>query len=311
MRIIFMGTPAFAVSSLSAIQAAGHNIVYVVTVPDKLQGRGLISQPSSVKQYALEHNIPVLQPDNLRDSEFLKSITEAKADLIVVVAFRILPREVYTIPKYGAINLHASLLPRYRGAAPINWALINGETETGVTIFFLREKVDTGDILLQKKLFIDPEDDFGSLYNKLAELGSRALIEALEIIENGNYSLIKQNDSEATAAPKITKELCRIEWGKPAFQIHNLVRGLSPTPGAFTYLNGKLIKILKTKLTNENTQPDLPGKLLITKTQIFVYTLDNLLEIISLQPEGRKKMTSKEFINGLKERNNLQFRNIM
>lgn len=311
MKIIFMGTPAFAVSSLSAIQVAGHDIIYAVTVPDKSQGRGLITQPSSVKQYALEHDIPILQPQNLKDPEFLKAIREANADLIVVVAFRILPPEVYTIPKYGAINLHASLLPKYRGAAPINWALINGETETGVTIFFLKEKVDTGDILLQKKLFIDKEDDFGSLYNKLADLGAKALVEALDTIESGNYYLIRQNDLVATPAPKITKELCRIEWRKSAFEIYNLVRGLSPTPGAFTYLNGKLIKIFKTSPSDENAHSNLAGRLSITKSRLFVHTSDRLLEILSLQPEGRKKMTAAEFINGLKERENLWFRNIM
>ncbi|MGB9696811.1 MAG: methionyl-tRNA formyltransferase [Ignavibacteria bacterium] len=311
MRIIFMGTPAFAVSSLSAIQAAGHNIIYVVTVPDKSQGRGLISQPSSVKQYALGHNIPILQPDNLKNPEFLKTITEANADLIVVVAFKVLPPEVYNKPRYGAINLHASLLPKYRGAAPINWALINGEIETGVTIFFLKEKVDTGDILLQKKLVIDKEDDFGSLYYKLANLGAKTLVDALEIIERGSYSLIQQNDSEATPAPKITKDLCKIEWTKSSFEIHNLVRGLSPTPGAFTYLNGKLIKIFKTKPTDENADFNLAGRLLIIKSRLFVHTSDKLLEILSLQSEGRKKMTAAEFINGLKERKGLQFRNIM
>lgn len=311
MKIIFMGTPEFAVSSLSAIRDAGHNIIYAVTIPDKSQGRGLVSQPSSVKKFALQHNIPILQPENLKDPAFLKKITEANADLIVVVAFKILPPEVYTIPEYGAINLHASLLPKYRGAAPINWALINGETETGVTVFFLKEKVDTGDILLQKKLFIDNEDDFGSLYKKLANLGAKTLVEALEIIESGSYSLSPQNDQEATPAPKITKEHCRIDWTRSAFEIHNLVRGLSPTPGAFTYLNGKLIKIFKTKLTDENADFNIIGSLLITKSQLFVHTSDKLLEILYLQTEGRKKMTAAEFINGLKERENLQFRNIM
>jgi len=306
-----MGTPEFAVSSLSAIKDSAHNILYVVTVPDKSQGRGLITKPSSVKQYALKNNIPVLQPENLKDPEFLKTINEAKPDLIVVVAFKILPPEVYTIPKFGAINLHASLLPKYRGAAPINWVLINGETETGVTVFFLKEKVDTGDILLQKKILIDKEDDFGSLYDKLANLGAKALVESLDLIESGKYSLNQQNDLEATPAPKITKELCRIEWEKTAFEIHNLVRGLSPIPGAFTYLNGKFIKILKTNLTNENSDKNFSGSILIKKSKLFVHTSDKLLEILSLQPEGRKKMTSIEFINGLKEKENLKFRNIM
>ena len=222
------------------------------------------------------------------------------------MAFRILPKEIFTIPKLGTINVHASLLPKYRGAAPINWALINGDKQTGVTTFFIDEKVDTGNLLLQKKVDIDDTDNFENLYNKLSEIGSELLLETIKKIESGTIKPVFQDNSSATPAPKITKEHCRINWSLKSVQIHNLVRGLSPHPAAYTYFNEKIIKIFTTNLTGKQN-PGQPGKISIENKALFVSTGDLSLEILELQLEGKKRIKSREFINSLQQTDNLSF----
>jgi methionyl-tRNA formyltransferase len=297
MRIIFFGTPEFAIPSLNILLENKYEIVGVVTVPDKEKGRGLKLESSPVKRFALEHGLKVLQPEKLRDESFQGQLKELKPELGVVVAYRILPVEVYTIPEFGTFNLHASLLPKYRGAAPIQWALINGEKITGVTTFFLQEKVDTGNIILQREVEIDDEDNFQTLHDKLAEVGAQLVLETVRRIESRDINLIPQNESEATLAPKITKEICRINWNQSAEKIHNLVRGLSPSPAAFTILGNKLIKIYKTKILDEKSDKS-PGEIMIEDERILVNTRDKLIEILELQPESRKKMNAKEFLLG-------------
>jgi methionyl-tRNA formyltransferase len=297
MRIIFFGTPEFAIPSLNILLENKYEIVGVVTVPDKEKGRGLKLESSPVKRFALEHGLKVLQPEKLRDESFQGQLKELKPELGVVVAYRILPVEVYTIPEFGTFNLHASLLPKYRGAAPIQWALINGEKITGVTTFFLQEKVDTGNIILQREVEIDDEDNFQTLHDKLAEVGAQLVLETVRRIESRDINLIPQNESEATLAPKITKEICRINWNQSAEKIHNLVRGLSPSPAAFTILGNKLIKIYKTKILDEKSDKS-PGEIMIEDERILVNTKDKLIEILELQPESRKKMNAKEFLLG-------------
>ncbi len=234
MKIVFMGTPDFAIPSLKAIYQSKYDLIAVVTTPDKERGRGQKVTFTPVKQFAVENNIPVYQPEKLKgNDEFVNQMKELQPDLFVVVAFRILPKEIFEIPKYGSFNLHASLLPKYRGAAPIQWAIIKGETETGLTTFKLAEKVDTGNIYLQVKVPIHPEDNFGTLHDRLSELGADVIMQTISLIESGNYQLLPQDDSLASPAPKITKEICKIDWNKPAEEIHNLVRGLSPYPAAF------------------------------------------------------------------------------
>lgn len=296
MKIVFFGTPEFAIPSLKKL-IENFDVVAIVTVPDKEKGRGLHFEPSPVKKFALSYKIPIFQPANLKDQDFIDSIKGFEPDVGVVVAFRILPAEVFTIPKYGTFNLHASLLPKYRGAAPIQWALINGEKETGVTTFFLKEKVDTGNIILQRVVQIEEEDNFQSLHDKLSEIGAELVFETCKKIESGNFSTMPQDESQATKAPKITKEICRINWNKWAIKIHNLVRGLSPVPGAFTELDGRIIKIFKTKVIKDSIA-NTPGKIESNNKQIFVHTADNLIEVLELQLESKKKMNAEEFLRG-------------
>ncbi len=298
MNIIFMGTPGFAIPSLTAVNESKHELVSVVTVPDKKQGRGQSISYSDVKKFAIENNIEVLQPEDLSDINFINRLKALKPDIIVVVAFRILPEIIFDIPAYGIFNLHASLLPKYRGAAPINRAVMNGDTETGVTTFFLKKKVDTGNIILQYKINILPEDDAGSLHDRLSKLGADAVIKTIELIEKNDLTLIKQDDSLASKAPKIFKEDCLINWENDSVKIHNHIRGLSPYPAAFTHFNNKSIKIFKSILTDLRSE-NLPGEFRITGKKLYVNTKDNLLEISELQPEGKKRMTAKDFINGL------------
>ena len=327
MKIVFMGTPKFAIPSLQKILDSKHQVMAVVSAPDKERGRGRQITCSPVKEFALKNKLEVYNPVSLKDPEFISRLRELKPDLFVVVAFRILPQEVYTIPAKGSFNLHGSLLPQYRGAAPIQWALINGDKQSGVTTFFLEDKVDTGNIILQEKLPIDDEDDFGSLHNKMMMLGSEVVLKTIALIDSGNYSLTNQNDSLASPAPKITKEICEINWNKSALEIHNLVRGLSPYPCTFFEYNGKTFKVFKTKLIENGghtcrqgrviiENPDihfqfatlnlpagrqgsqLPVKLIQTKKEIFINTRNGVLKILELQPEGRKRMTTEEFLRG-------------
>lgn len=301
-----MGTPEFAVPSLNILVQNNYDICGVVTVPDKKKGRGLNLSYSDVKKFSMKHSLNILQPDNLRDPEFIKTLTDLKPDLILVVAFKILPEEVYTIPKYGSVNLHASLLPKFRGAAPINHALINGETETGVTTFFLKKKVDTGNIILQKRINIEEDDDAGTLHDKLSELGASCVLETVRVIEAGNVIPQIQNDSNASPAPKIFKENCMIDWNQNAGKIHNFIRGLSPYPAAFTFLNNRSVKIFRSALTG-NPKKETPGSIVVEDKKLLVSCLDNMIEILELQTEGKKRIPASEFINGLDKSKKLFF----
>ncbi|MBK9406319.1 MAG: methionyl-tRNA formyltransferase [Ignavibacteria bacterium] len=306
MRILFMGTPGFAVPSLNILVQNNYDICGVVTVPDKKKGRGLNLSNSDIKKFSMKHSLNILQPDNLRDPEFIKTLTDLKPDLILVVAFKILPEEVFTIPKYGSVNLHASLLPKFRGAAPINHALINGETESGVTTFFLKKKVDTGNIILQKKINIDKDDDAGTLHDKLSELGAESVLETVRLIEAGNVIPQIQNDSDASPAPKIFKENCIIDWNQNACKIHDFIRGLSPYPAAFTFLNNRSVKIFRSALTG-NSKKETPGSIVVEEKKLLVSCLDNMIEILELQTEGKKSIPASEFINGLDKNKKLFF----
>ncbi len=296
MKLIFMGTPDFAVPSLKTLFDSKHSIAAVITGPDKERGRGQKIAYTPVKEFALRNNIPLLQPEKLNDEKFICSLKNFSADLYVVVAFRILPREVFTIPPQGSFNLHASLLPKYRGAAPIQWSLIKGDGETGVTTFMLEDKVDTGNIILQEKIKIDAEDDFGSLHDKLSQLGASAVLQTVNMIEEAKVELKEQDNTIASPAPKITKELCEINWYKTAEEIHNLIRGLSPYPGAYFKFGGKIFKIYKTKiLQDENLEA---GKFKQTKNSLTIGCGKNSLEILELQHEGKKRLKVEEFLRG-------------
>ncbi len=296
MKIIFMGTPDFAVPSLDVLLKSRHDVVAVVTGPDKERGRGQKLTYTPVKEFAVKNNVPVLQPDRLKDEAFISELKKYNADLFIIVAFRILPREVFVLPAKGSYNLHGSLLPKYRGAAPIQWALINGEKETGVTTFKLEEKVDTGNIILQEKVKIDDEDDFGILHDKLSLIGADVIKKTIELIEKDNIVLQKQDDSLASPAPKITKELCEISWHKPADAVHNLIRGLSPYPGAFFKYDDKIIKIFKTKVSSSNILQ--PGEIKHDKKNLYIGCLTDSLEILELQLEGKKRLQAEEFLRG-------------
>ena len=297
MNIIFMGTPDFSIPSLKALVESRHNVLAVVTAPDKERGRGRKVSYTPVKEFALKNNLPLLQPERLKNNpEFVEDLKKFNADLYVVVAFRILPFEVFSIPLKGSFNLHASLLPKYRGAAPIQWALINGETETGLTTFKLAEKVDTGNIYLHEKVEIKPEDNFELLHDKLSEIGSRIVLETIEMIDNGNYELKTQDDSLATPAPKITKEICKIDWNKPAIEIHNLVRGLSPVPGAFFEFKDKIIKVYKSEVVVDKNLK--PFEIFQSKTELLIGCGKDSIKILELQQEGKKRMGIEEFLRG-------------
>lgn len=296
MKIVFMGTPDFAVASLDALMKSGHEIMAVVTTPDKQRGRGQRVTYTAVKEFAMEHQLPVLQPDSMKDPGFIDSLRALQPDLFVIVAFRILPREVFSIPPMGSFNLHGSLLPKYRGAAPIQWALINGERETGVTTFFLQDKVDTGNIITSEKIRIEDSDDFGTLHDKLAVLGASVVIKTVGMISSGSIELSTQDDSIASAAPKINKEICHISWNRSAEDIHNLIRGLSPYPGAFFYHNGKQIKIYRSEVDNSVTME--PGAIRQSGTQLLIGCNSGAIRPMQLQLEGRKRLSVEEFLRG-------------
>lgn len=304
MRIIFMGTPTFAIPSLKALLEARHSLPAVVTVPDRPQGRGRQVGMSAVKEFALSHSIPVLQPEHLGDPGFIERMKELRPDLFVVVAFRILPKEVFTIPSGGAFNLHASLLPKYRGAAPINWAIMNGESETGVTTFFLQEKVDTGSILLQKRTAIGPDETAGELTERLAGLGAQAVLETVQSIAEGSARPFGQNDSAASLAPKIHKEDCLIPWQEPSIEVHNFIRGLSPVPCAWTTFRGKNVKVYRSSVPDglgSGAAPKRrPGEIVFTDTgHLHVQTGDGgVVSLLEIQQEGRKRMGIAEFLRG-------------
>lgn len=302
LRIIFMGTPEFAVPALKILVNEGWNVTAVITAPDKPQGRGKKLGASPVKEAALKYGIPVLQPTNLKSPAFIEELKSYQADVQVVVAFRMLPEMVWNMPPRGTFNLHASLLPDYRGAAPINWAIINGETETGVTTFFLKHEIDTGSIIFQEKEAILPEDNMGTLYEKLMKKGSMLVLKTIEAISRGNVVVQKQDESKAKHhAPKIFKETGEINWEKTAHSIHNLVRGLSPYPAAWAEINRKTIKIFKTEIVAQVLSDKSPGEYRTDGKQFWHFqTGDQALAILELQMEGKKRMTIQEFLRGNK-----------
>ncbi len=315
MKIVFMGTPDFAVPVLDALVQAGYNVAAVVTVPDKPAGRGKKLRASPVKEYALKNNLKLLQPEKLRDEHFVNTLKSLNPDIQVVVAFRMLPKVVWEIPPHGTFNLHASLLPQYRGAAPINHAIINGETETGLTTFFIDDKIDTGNIILQKKIPIAPDDDFLTLHDKMMMEGAALVLETLELIIQGDFKTIHQNlllkpNEALKPAPRIFKEDCRIDWNRPAGQIYNFVRGLSPWPVAFTNLkddegNVFYVKIFKVSPVTMHHR-NLPGTAETdNKTYLRIYCTDGLLEVEELQMAGKRKMTIKELLRGFSFRGNV------
>lgn len=302
VRIVFMGTPDFAVPSLEALIDAGYYIAGVVTAPDKPAGRGMKLKESAVKQFALKHSLIVLQPANLKAPEFIGELKALKPDLQVVVAFRMLPETVWSFPPMGTINLHASLLPQYRGAAPINHAIINGETETGVTTFRLRHEIDTGNILMQEKVQIEPSDNAGTLHDKLMAVGARLVVKTVEGITDGTLKGIDQQalvkDEELKPAPKIHKEDTILDWWQPTQQILNRIRGLSPYPGTSTFLNGKRMLISEVEPVDE--KPEItPGDYETDKkTCLRIATLDGFLNILRIKPEGKREMGIEEFLRG-------------
>lgn len=300
MRIIFMGTPEFSLPSLKAILESKHQLVAVTTQPDKPRGRGRKLTPSPVKEFCLENHLEVLTPENLKSDDFVAQLKNLNPDLLVVVAFRILPEKVFTIPPLGTINLHASLLPRYRGAAPINWAIIKDERKTGVTTFFIRKKVDTGDIILQKEVEIHPEETYGELSQRLSLVGSGLVLETIDLIEKGQVEPLPQNHREATSAPKITPELCQIDWSRSAMEIKNLIRGLSPIPGARTVYRGEILKLFKAEVVDETDYSEGFGEVVSAEgiKGIKIRTSKGSLRILSLQPQGKKRMKGEEFLRG-------------
>lgn len=296
-----MGTPEFAVQSLRSLVESNSNVIAVITVPDKPAGRGQKQMSSPVKIYAEEQAIPVLQPEKLKNPEFIAQLKSLNADLQVVVAFRMLPEIVWSMPKYGTFNLHGSLLPQYRGAAPINWAVINGETESGVTTFFIEKEIDTGKIIFQERDPISRDDDAGSVYERLMHIGGKLVVKTVQAIEEGNYPQVAQDESEEIKmAPKIFRETCEIDWTKPAEKIFNFVRGLSPYPAAWTTLNGLSCKIFKTSITEDSSEGN-PGEFKTDrKTFLHFRAGDVWLAIEVLQLEGKKKMEVGDFLRGAK-----------
>lgn len=301
LRIVFMGTPEFAVASLRKLVEAKKNIVGVITAPDKAAGRGLKFHQSAVKQFALQNNLNVMQPTKLKDENFLNELRNLKADLQIVVAFRMLPEVVWNMPPLGTFNLHASLLPQYRGAAPINWAVINGETETGNTTFFLQHEIDTGKIIFNQKEKILPDDNAGTLHDKLMMRGADLVLKTVEAIESGSYpQMDQQTDMQLKHAPKIFTDDCRLNWNQTVTELHNRVRGLSPYPGAFTLMDNKVMKIYLSEV--ELCQPvEQPGTF-VTDGKIFlkVACINGYLKLLEVQPESKRRMMIADYIRGHK-----------
>ncbi|MBC7920268.1 MAG: methionyl-tRNA formyltransferase [Ferruginibacter sp.] len=296
-----MGTPEFAVPSLQILVQNQYPVVAVVTAPDKPAGRGLQASTSAVKGFALAHGIPVLQPDRLKAPEFLDRLRSCQADLQVVVAFRMLPEAVWAMPPLGTFNLHASRLPQYRGAAPINWVLINGESETGVTTFFLQHEIDTGNIIFQEKEPIYEGDDAGSLYERLRHKGASLVLKTVQAIEHRTYPQVPQRaESNIRLAPKIFKEDCQIHWNQPVRAVQNFVRGLSPYPTAWTLVNGKVCKIYRTRIVVDTAVDDLPAGQFVTDNKTFLHfkAESGRLAVEELQMEGRKRLGIEAFLRG-------------
>ncbi|MDW8849087.1 methionyl-tRNA formyltransferase [Flavobacterium sp. MMLR14_040] len=303
LRIIFMGTPEFAVGILDTIIKNNYDVVGVITAADKPAGRGQKIKYSAVKEYALANNLTLLQPTNLKDETFLAELKALNANLQIVVAFRMLPKVVWEMPGLGTFNLHASLLPNYRGAAPINWAIINGETKTGVTTFFIDDKIDTGAMILNSEIAIEPTESAGQLHDRLMNLGSTTVIDTLKIIENGNVTTtIQEDNEEIKTAYKLNKENCKIDWTKSGDEINNLIRGLSPYPAAWCFLKDKneelSIKIYEAKLVLESHSFEI-GSLISTKKEIKIAIKNGYILLLSLQLPGKKRMQVAELLNGI------------
>jgi len=303
LRIIFMGTPEFAVGILDTIIKKNYDVVGIITAADKPAGRGQKIKYSAVKEYALANNLTLLQPTNLKDEAFLSELKALNANLQIVVAFRMLPKVVWEMPSLGTFNLHASLLPNYRGAAPINWAIINGETKTGVTTFFIDDKIDTGAMILNSEIAIEPEESAGQLHDRLMLLGSETVIDTLKVIENGNVSTtIQEDDAEIKTAYKLNKENCKIDWTKSGDEINNLIRGLSPYPAAWTFLKDKdeelNVKIYEAKLIPEDHTHEI-GSLISSKKEIKIAIQNGFIQLLSLQLPGKKRMLVAELLNGI------------
>jgi methionyl-tRNA formyltransferase len=304
-KIVFMGTPEFAVASLDALVKAGYNIVGVITAPDKPAGRGMKLTESAVKKYAVEQGLNVLQPEKLKNPEFLEELKALQADLQIVVAFRMLPEVVWNMPRLGTVNLHGSLLPQYRGAAPINWAVINGEKETGVTTFKLQHAIDTGDILLRDSFPIGENETAGEVHDRMKDIGAQLLVKTVKgLAENSLEPQPQASASEAELkhAPKIFTETSKIDFNKTTEEVHNLVRGLSPFPGAFTTMDGKTLKIYRSEKNypdTPNMPAEQPGDLITDGKQYLRFACaDGYLEVKELQLEGKKKMSTEDFLRG-------------
>lgn len=308
MKLVFMGTPEFAVPSLDKLINSRHDVAAVVTAPDKPAGRGLRLRESPVKKAAIQAGIPVLQPENLKNDEFVDQLEKLNADLFVIVAFRILPERVFSIPPKGTFNLHASLLPKYRGAAPINWALMNGETKTGVTTFFIEKNVDTGNILLQRELPITEDMTAGELHDQLMELGAGVVLDTVNTIEQ-NKIIPRQQTGKVTKAPKIHTLHCAIDWFRSAEALHNQIRGLSPKPGAFTYFQGKRLIILRSQKAVSLSFDQPAGSIVDIEKNgpIHVQTGDGILRILEVKPEGKRRMSASEFVRGYRIKSGDQF----
>lgn len=300
LRIVYMGTPEFAVASLEALVEGGYNVVGVVTMPDKAVGRhGSVLQASPVKQYAVAHGLKVMQPERLKDPVFLEELRELKADLQIVVAFRMLPEVVWSMPPMGTFNAHASLLPKYRGAAPINWAIIRGESETGMTTFMLKHEIDTGDIIEQVHVPIFENDNAGTLHDRLMTLSASLVTETVDKIIEGSLTTRPQSNEEATDAPKIFRETCRIDWNKSSREVYDFIRGLSPYPGAWTMLGDKVLKVFETEISEGGGEA--PGTVYSDGKKMLAFTTnDGALSIKTLQLEGKKRMNVEEFLRGTK-----------
>ncbi len=298
MNIVFMGTPEFACASLKSLHESTHRVSAVVTVPDKPAGRGRKLKFSAVKELALEYGLPVLQPEKLKDPEFINALAAYEPDLIVVVAFRILPEVVFSLPRLGSVNLHASLLPAYRGAAPINRALMAGEKTTGVSTFFLEKRVDTGNIISQEKVEISPDMTAGELHDVLMMRGNGLLLKTVNLIEKGGYLPVKQDDSKASPAPKIFSEDCRIDWNRDALAVHNQIRGLDPYPAAFTTWRGKRVKLFGSKSAYMGAESSGKGKVIPHGDYLEIGTGRGSVAVFEIQTEGKKRMSVVDFLKG-------------
>lgn len=302
MRIVFMGTPDFAVPCLDILYQNDFKIVGVVTAPDRKSGRGQKLNYSAVKKYALEKKLNILQPTNLKDPVFIDELKNLKADLQVVVAFRMLPEIVWAMPPKGTVNLHASLLPNYRGAAPINWAIINGEKTTGVSTFFIEKEIDTGKILFRKEIEIQKKDTAGSLHDKLMIIGAELILITVKAIESNTFNAKEQDQNRAThQAPKIFTSDCKITFDRPAEKVYDFIRGLCPYPGAWCYLDNKVFKIYSAEITEEPTQNKKPGAVVIGKKELKIATQDYWLSLKEVQPEKKRRMDIKSFLAGYNE----------